>query len=120
MIIRTDAHKAHCLETIANLSPGKVWEVRIEPYVKRRSTDHNAYYHAAVVEPIVRHTGNDHDTVHEFLKAEFCPPRKIQVGDKEKYIKSTKLLSTPEMLSYCEQCQAWAIQELGVNFGDSQ
>ncbi len=41
MIIRTDAHKAHCLETIANLSPGKVWEVEVREYKPTRTIEQN-------------------------------------------------------------------------------
>lgn len=118
LIIRTDAHKARCLETIANLSPGKVWEVEVREYVKKNSQSHRNYYFAAVVTPIVMQTGNDKETVHQYLKEQFCPPKEVEIFGKKMWVKSTKLLSTPEMLSYCEQCQAWAIQELGVNFGE--
>ncbi len=41
MILRTPAHKAHCLETIANLSPGKVWEVEVREYKSTRTIEQN-------------------------------------------------------------------------------
>ncbi len=49
-ILRTDAHKAHCLETIANLSPGKVWEVEVREYTKSRTLPQNSRYWASLTQ----------------------------------------------------------------------
>ncbi len=65
MILRTPAHKAHCLETIANLSPGKVWEVEVREYRKRRSPSANAFYWKCVVEPLAKYCGYTKNEMHD-------------------------------------------------------
>lgn len=114
-ILRTDAHKARCLETISKLVG--VWEVDIREYRKRRSDGSNRRYWAAVVTPIANHIGYEPEECHEILKYKFLGMETVEINGKEvQKLRSTRKLNTQQFADYMVQCEAWGA-ELGVNFG---
>lgn len=55
------------------------------------------------------------DTLHEYCKARFLGLDVVNVkGDCRPISKSTTKLTVREMIDYCDQISAWAIDELGV------
>jgi hypothetical protein len=94
---------------------GKVLRVTVEPWRKPRSLQQNAYYHAVIVDLIATDTGHSPAEIHEILKDMYCPVRIVRLGDVERQVRSTTLLSTVEMSGYIEQCIAFAAVELGIS-----
>jgi len=59
-------------------------EVSIEKWKDQRSMQQNRYYWSVVVKIISNDTGNDPETVHEFLKAKFLTKRETIIkGEKQ-------------------------------------
>ena len=98
---------------------GKVLRVTVEVWRKPRSLRQNAYYHAVVVDMISIDTGHSPAEIHEILKDMYCPVRTIRIGNVERQVRSTTLLSTVEMRDYIEQCIAFAAWELGISIPEA-
>jgi len=80
----------------------------------------NAYYHGVVVKMIADEIGDDYVSVHEDLKAKFCPEvtmRDIEDG-REYKDKSTTRLNTKEFGMYIERCRAFAASFYNINIPD--
>lgn len=52
-------------------------------------------------------SGHTKDEVHEGLKELYCPEKPINLAGQAVMVKSTKLLTKPEMSDYLEQCMAF-------------
>ncbi len=119
MIIRTDAHKAHCLETIANLSPGKVWEVEVREYKEKCTNSQKALYFSSIVEPMRRHLGYDKETMHWLIKGKIFGIEVVEVGGvkMERPRKRLRDLKKHEIPQFILDAEVWGA-ELGVNFGE--
>ena len=61
-------------------------EVTIEKWKDQRSVQQNRYYWGVVVKIISDDTGNDPETVHEFLKAKFLPARETIIKDEKRIL----------------------------------
>ena len=94
---------------------GKALRVTVEVWRKPRSLNQNSYYWGCIVDEIARDTGHSPAEIHEILKDMFCPVRVVRLGDVERQVRSTTLLSTVEMSGYIEQCIAFAAVELGIS-----
>lgn len=113
-IVRDEYMRSRVADLIAQLDLSKPWQVTVEPHRARRSMNQNALYHLWVG-IIAAHTGNSHDAVHEALKAEFLPPRIMELGGRvREYRPSTTTLKIDEMSAYMNQVQAWAGAMLGL------
>lgn len=112
-IIRSVEQRDAIAALVGKLDPEKVWSITVEPYRKKRTNSQGALYFKWVG-IIARETGNSQDDVHEALKAKFCPPRTVTLGDEERHIRTTTKLSTAEMSAYMESVQAFAASELAI------
>ena len=112
-IIRDDAGRDRISDLVAKLDMSKAWAVTVEPYKKKRSLNQNALYWRWIA-LVARETGNANDDVHEALKAKFCPPRTVHLGDEERDIRSTAKLTTAEMQAYMDAVYAYVTTELGM------
>ena len=113
-IVRDEYMRERVADLIAKLDLSRAWQITVEPHRARRSINqHNLYHKWCSV--IAADTGNSHDAVHEYLKAEFLPPRTIEMGGKFREIRpSTTTLKIDEMTAYMSQVQAWAGTTLGI------
>lgn len=113
-IVRDDYVRGRVLDLIAKLDLSKPWEITVEPHRARRSLNQNSLYHKWVG-IVAAETGHSHDEVHEFLKAEFLPPRHVEIGGRTRECRpSTTALKIDEMSQYMNQVYAWAGSTLGI------
>ena len=113
-IVRDEYMRERVADLIRQLSLDKAWQVTVEPHRARRSINQNALYHKWCG-IIAAHTGHSHDEIHEYLKAEFLPPRTVEIGGKQRQVRpSTTTLKIDEMSAYMTQVQAWAGTTLGL------
>lgn len=98
---------------------GKVLRVTVEVWKKPRSVQSNAFYWGVVVDAIATDTGHSPAEIHEILKDMYCPVRTLRLGNVERQVRSTTLLSTVEMRDYIEQCIAFAAVELGISIPEA-
>jgi hypothetical protein len=112
-ILRTDEQRDAIRDLVGKLDMSKPWSVTIEPYRKKRTNSQGALYFKWVG-IIARETGNSQDDVHEALKAKFCPPRTVTLGDEERHIRTTTKLTTGEMSAFMDAVHAFAASELAI------
>ncbi len=98
---------------LSTLSLKKPWEITVAPHKKRRSTDQNSllwkwYTH------IADYTGHTTEEIHEWCKAQFLPPRIVNVAGNDVEYRSTTKLTTVGMSEFMERVYAWATSELGL------
>jgi hypothetical protein len=79
-----------------------------------------------VVKMVATETGQDVESVHEFLKRE-CNAQHVEMTNKatgevyEAWVGgSTSALNVGDFYSYVERCRAWAGQFLGLSIPDPQ
>lgn len=93
----------------------------VEREMATRSTQANAYYWSAVIEPIADHTGYTPDETHEILKVMFLPKDvAIRTGNGTVVAEfvlggSTTKLSIGEFFDYVERIRQWAFEKLDVD-----
>jgi hypothetical protein len=115
------------LETvIKRLAPyvgdGKVLSIKAGPYHKKRSLDQNARYWAMLTEisqqmpSMMDGEWYDSRIWHEHFRRQFLS---LQPGPGDPVPKSTTELTTVEFRDYCDEIEAWAIDE-GVVFFDME
>lgn len=81
----------------------------------RRSLNQNSYYWGVVVKILSDETGNDPESIHEFIKLKFNP-KFVTVGNEQALIGgSTANLSTKDFEEKMEEIRAWAAIELNIN-----
>ena len=112
-IIRSIEQRDRIRDLVAGLDVSKPWSVTVEPFKKKRTNSQGALYFKWV-SIIARETGNSQDDVHEALKAKFCPPRTVTLGDDERHVRTTTKLSTVEMSAFMDACYAFGTSELGL------
>lgn len=116
-VLRDQGVKERFKAFIDQLDPTKLWEVTIRPFAAKRSVEQNALFHALVQE-IAGSTGNDPDTVKDYLKDRFGPRRLVTVHGEERLVpKSTTQYSVEEMSELIDRSKAWAATELGIFTG---
>jgi hypothetical protein len=109
-------------EGVARLFTGKEVVITVSDTAKKRSVDQNAYYFAAIVNPICERFNElgerlEPDQVHEILKYKFLRVCNIDedTGEiKAEYVRSTASLKTYEFSFYLEDCIRYAA-ELGID-----
>lgn len=94
---------------------GKIVEVIVRLYVRRRSQNQNAYLGGVVYKLIADHTGSAAEEIHDACKLSFGPKKFISnlVAPV-----TTKRLDTTEFTEYIEKVRRWASEELGVVIPD--
>ena len=81
-------------------------KVRISEFVSQRTNSQNSFYWA-YLDIISRETGDDPNSLHEYLKRKLLPPRFVMVLGKEiKLPASTTKLSKIEMSEYVDRISA--------------
>ena len=114
-------------EGVAAMFSGKEVVITVSDTAKKRSVDQNAYYFAAIVQPITERFNElgerfEPDQVHEILKYKFlrvCEVDEETAEVKAEYVKSTSSLKTYEFSFYLEDCIRYAA-ELGIEIHSPQ
>jgi hypothetical protein len=122
---KLDLDRDRLKAALASMGDGPV-VVTVARQKSKRSLDANAYYFGVVVKMIATETGQDAESVHEFLKRE-ANAQHVEMVNKatgevyEAWIgASTAVLNTGDFYSYVERCRAWAGQFLGLVIPDPQ
>lgn len=105
------------------LEAKKVLTITVEPFRKKRSVDQNARYWAILTEisqkmpPHMNGVWYSPEVWHEYCKRRFLGIETHMEfrGNRIAIAKSTRKLSVVEMMGYCDEIQAWAINE-GIMF----
>jgi hypothetical protein len=108
---------------------GNPLQVTVAEYRATRSSEQNAFYWKAVLDPAARQSrvnGQQFsaETWHEFLKAEFLPDTCAKGVDKwaatpnggRRLVMSTTDLNVAEFTAYIDAAQAYLASEHGVQF----
>lgn len=119
IIMRTETTREHALSLIGRLpvdNDKPLWHVVIKPYRKNRSLDQNNLLHMWIQE-IANQTGNDLETVKEYLRAKFLSPVfkewKDPFSDEVSILqcpRSTTTLDTREMTTFLNQIEQFALE----------
>jgi len=88
---------------------GQEIDLTIEKWQDQRSMQQNRYYWGVVVKIISDDTGNNPETVHEFLKAKFLPARETIIkGEKRILAGCTHDLSKDNFFAdYIDPIRTW-------------
>ena len=109
---------------------GKIIELSLKVWHKKRTTPQNSYYWGVVIELIknyINDLGNDFDsdTIHELLRSLFLKQTK-EIVNKEsgevktiEFIQSTTKLSTIEFETYLESCKRYAAETFELYIPDA-
>jgi len=109
---------------------GKIIELSLKVWHKKRTTPQNSYYWGVVIELIknyINDLGNDFDsdTIHELLRSLFLKKTK-EIVNKEsgevktiEFIQSTTKLSTVEFETYLESCKRYAAETFELYIPDA-
>jgi hypothetical protein len=109
---------------------GKIIELSLKVWHKKRTNPQNSYYWGVVIELIknyINDLGNDFDsdTIHELLRSLFLKTTK-EIVNKEsgevktiEYIQSTTKLSTIEFENYIESCKRYAAETFDLYIPDA-
>jgi len=109
---------------------GKIIELSLKVWHKKRTTPQNSYYWGVVIELIknyINDLGNDFDsdTIHELLRSLFLKKTK-EIVNKEsgevktiEFIQSTTKLSTIEFETYLESCKRYAAETFELYIPDA-
>lgn len=112
----------------AALSAMKDGDVVVTVQRKRpsRTLCQNAYYWGVVLKTIADDTGQDLESLHEFLKRE-CNAQRVELTNRETgehfdawVGASTANLNVNDFSDYVERCRAWAASFLGVTIPDAE
>ena len=103
-----DAALDMCRE-IQGLNKKRNWAIEIKRWVKKRSNAQIAYFWGGIVNTVVMETGNDKDTIHDFLCGDFFGWEEYKVFGQVKKrpvrtLTSPEPLSVEEMVNFCEWC----------------
>ena len=116
-IIRDEGMRARITEHIAGLNLDKPWAITVEPYRKKRTLSQNALmwkWLEKVVQHIHEDTGQNKNSIHEYLKRQYLPPKIEEVFGVVIKTWSTTDLSTADMSTYMDKIYAWATSEMGL------
>jgi len=108
----------HVLQTLegqtVHVAIGKVKGLRTEQQMR--------YYFGVVVKLIVDHTGDDTDSVHDFLKDKFAPKKSITLHNETRVVPGCThdLFKENFFEEYVDKIRQWAAQELEIVIPDPQ
>ena len=94
--------------------PSGVYTIKIKKMYSQRSDRQNRYIHGVLVKMIADHTGQDHDSVYDFLKSEFNSKFVIMNGKEIKLPQSIAELSTVDFEDVCRRARMWALEYLDL------
>ncbi len=96
-------------------SLGDVGEAIFRKSKSKRSKNQNDYYHGVVIKILSDETGNDPETIHEFIKLKFIPVyAKLKYTGGNLVGGSTTKLSVKEFEELMEKVRAWALMDEGI------
>lgn len=120
-----EVNKARLKAALAAMSDGPV-VLTIERKKAKRSVQASAYYFAVVVKGIADATGQDSESVHEFLKRE-CNAHRVEMTNRETgevfetwVGRSSANLNVNDFYDFVERCRAWAGTFLGLELPDPE
>lgn len=120
-----DVNRGRLKAALAGMGDGPI-VLTVERKKAKRSLVANAYYFGVVIRMITEETGEDAESVHEFLKRE-CNAQRVEMVNKqtgevyESWVGgSTAGLNVNDFYSYVERARAWAGQFLGLSIPDPQ
>jgi hypothetical protein len=120
---KLDLDRARLKSALASMGDGPV-VVTVARQKSKRSIQANAYYHGVVVKMIANETGQDPESVHEFLKRE-VNAQHVEMVNKatgevyESWVGgSTSDLNVGDFYAFVERARAWAGQFLGLEIPD--
>lgn len=80
-----------------------------------RTLKQNRLWWGLVIETLQEHTGEDKDTIHEYIKAKFLPKKAKTInGDTFEIQLGTSDLTKDEMTDLVSRVNAWLIREWGI------
>ena len=112
--------REHILRVIGKLptKDGQVWDIRIAPYVARRSLEQNARLHL-IFSTVALATGSDIESVKLGYKAMFLAGRETKFGDRTIIVSpQTSNMNKKELRDFMDQCESHAISEFSVILGE--
>jgi len=111
-----EAHRRRICDLISSLSPEKVWQVNVTPFVKKRTLPQNSYLHAVPLKMIADHTGHTVEDIKDYLLGEYAGWEVFEVlGSKRKRpIKRTSAMNAEEIGQFWDWIIAWAAENLGL------
>ena len=112
-VLREERQRRALVDFVMKLDIGKVWQITIERYARKRSLSANSLYWKWVG-LIAKETGNDASDIHDYLKRRFLTPIEITIGDETVEVYTTTKLSVEKMSEYMTQVEAFANSTLGV------
>ena len=110
-VVRNEDGQENIIALILKLDLQFPWEIEVKRYRKKRSNAQLAYFYAGIVKPICDETGNDQQTIHDFLcgnrwgwkeNTVFGQVRKVPV----RTLTSPEPLPVEDMVTFCEWCVA--------------
>lgn len=120
---KLDLDRDRLKAALASMGDGPV-VLTIAKQKSKRSQQANAYYWSVVVKMIADETGQDTESVHEFLKRE-VNAQHVEMVNKatgevyEAWVGgSTAALNVGDFYSFVERSRAWAGQFLGLEIPD--
>ena len=108
--------REHIIRVISKLptKDGEVWDIRVAPYVKRRSLEQNAPLHLNF-QKVALATGADIESVKEGYKQTFLAGKETDFhGRKVVVYPQTSKMNTKDMRDFMDQVEADAIESFGV------
>ena len=118
-IVDSEGKRARAAGILAKLPlDGRIWDVRIRPYVARRSHEQNARLHL-LFQHVADSTGSDIESVKLAYKGMFLAGKESEFqGRKVVVYPKTSKMNKKELNAFMEKCESHAITELGVFLGD--
>ena len=83
---RIELHDKKSFREYMQKLEGQQVDLTVKKWKDQRSVQQNCYYWAVVVKIISDDTGNDPETVHEFLKAKFLPKCETIIKDEKQIL----------------------------------
>ena len=114
IIIRDQKGKDRVHELIRQLDPDKVWQVTVEPWVKKRSLDQNALMWKWFT-IIADDTGDTKQSVHDDVVPDLVEPTGYMMHKGKPAPQwNTSKMNTAQMAELLNKLHAWAASTLGI------
>ena len=103
-------------EAVLQLNGNREWSIEIKQWREKRSNAQVSYFWAGIVNPVVEETGNDKNTIHDWLCGEYFGWEEHKVfGQVRKRpvqtLTSPEPLSVTQMVNFNEWCVSRLAQE---------
>ncbi len=115
IVIRTKHDRDSAVQAVLAIRSDPVKIVSIKDYVETRRDKQNRYYWGIVLKTISDHTGDDAESIHEYLKIKFLDGEKAYAfGHEVMVYPSTTKLSVKAFNQYLDAVTHFALHELGI------